>query len=256
MSSLDLKKIIEMHYRLQYGCFFHNVYKQNNKVFTYNDLMESFIWNHIYCDNNEFDLEELLNETKTYFLTRDRKPCLYIDDSYKLLFDGELNNQQFHCLDNEAWMHYDFNKKQTADDKCYDIGKVLSYEALIDFCVVCSECFDSQHSDAIIREYRQYQPHKRVEHFVLKLDDQTVSIASIYSSGNYFYIHNVATTERYRKRGLAGNLMRYLLRYINSISDSPCVILQCDGGGDTEEFYRNLGFTNIHRRWGYVYEQK
>lgn len=256
MSSSDIKKIIEMHYRLQYGCFFQNVYKHNDKIFTYNDLMDSFIWNHIYCESSEPDFEELLNEAKAYFLSRNRKPCLYLDDQHKLLLDGKFNNIEFQCLDNEAWMYYNFNRKPTADDKFYDIEKVIAYDTLMDFCAICSECFDSQHSDAIIREYHQYQPHKKIEHFVLKLDGWIVSIASIYSSGNYFYIHNVATTERYRKRGIAGNLMRYLLKHIYSISDSACVVLQCDGGGSTEEFYKNLGFKNIHRRWGYVYEQK
>lgn len=257
MPCLDINKIIEMHYRLQYGCFFSNVYRHHDTIYSYNDLMDSFIWNHIYCINGETDLEKFSNEAQKYFIPRDRKPCIYIDDKYRNALDSGLNRLAFKCLDNEAWMLYDFHTNPIADNvPLYSIEKIKSADALMDFCAICSECFDPQHSDAIIREYHKYQPHKKIEHFALHIDGKIVSIASIYSSDGFYYIHNVATTECYRKRGLAGNLMRYLLKHISAISDNACVILQCDGGGSTEEFYRKLGFKTIHRRWGYVNEQE
>lgn len=257
MLNFEIKKIVDLHYQLQYGCFFRDVDWRGDKIFGYSDIIESFIWNHIYCYSDNIDADELSHEAVNWFFQKNRQPCIYIDDWHKPALDKLLNGLMFICKDNEAWMRYDLFDSLVVDDAChYDIGIVRSNEDLSGFCAVCTECFDSRHSDCIIREFQQGHPHKTVEHYFVRIDGRIVSIASIYSSGNFFFIHNVGTTANYRKRGIAGSLINYLLKQIKYASNDACVVLQCDGGGYVEEWYKRLGFIVIHRRWGYVYEQK
>ncbi len=48
MNRENLDKIVKMHYKLQYGCFFNQVLVHGGILYAWNDVMDCFIWNHVF----------------------------------------------------------------------------------------------------------------------------------------------------------------------------------------------------------------
>ncbi len=218
--------------------------------------MECFIWNHVFPYGEKTDFKKTITDAECYFLTRNRKPCFYLDtynnDENNISI---LNNAGYKCVDNEAWLIFPIDKKREKRETALIPIEVSRDHELTDFCSVCSECFGEQYSIAIEREYSRFQVHKKVSHFVFAKDNVVVGIGSLYSYGEYVFIHNVGVKEQYRRKGFANDLMQHLINEAFRIgSDNAKLILQCDGGGFIEEMYLKLGFESLYRRWGYLKE--
>ena len=251
-----LSDIIKHHYRLQYGCFFSELVESQGVLYSFNDVMECFIWNHVFPYRDDVNLKDLINNSEHYCRTRNRKPCVYLDEynnCQKNIFI--LNNAGYKCVDNEAWLILPIDKKREERETTLIPIKVSRDNELKDFCSVCSECFGEQYSIAIEREYNRFQVHKKVSHYVFTKDNVAAGIGSLYSCGEYVFIHNVGVKEQYRRKGFANDLMQHLINEAFQIgSDNATLVLQCDGGGFIEEMYLKLGFENLYRRWGYLKE--
>lgn len=256
MINQDLSNIIRHHYHLQYGCFFSELVDTHSALYSFNDVMECFIWNHVFPYKNDCDLKHLIVDSERYFLTRARKPCVYLDEYNNKQENVEVLSQAgYKCVDNEAWLIYPYNKAMDVSAVTLNPVEINQLGLLNEFCVICSECFGEQYSIAIEREYSRFQVHKKVSHFVFTKDNVVVGIGSLYSYGEYVFIHNVGVKEQYRRKGYARDLMQHLINEAFRIgSDNTKLILQCDGGGFIEEMYLKLGFENLYRRWGYLKE--
>ena len=254
--TIDLFKIIAKHYQLQYGCFFSSIQVRDGILYAYNDIIHCPIWNHCcftpdsICD----DIDQLMEEAKRYLASRNRHPCVYIGDRKKTKLDTVLSEKGFICVDNEAWLIYEGKRSQLQVNDTLEMKVVTNEQLLEGFIDICNSCFDIEYGETIRREYYQYQPHKTVFHCVLFLNTKRVAAASVYYSDNYFYIHNVGVLAEYRKHGYGYAVMTKVLEHIFSIDNMPIIILQCDGGGFVEQFYKKIGFSSIHRRWGYTYD--
>lgn len=252
----DLNSIISKHYQLQYGCFFSNIQVCGGILYAHNDIMRCPIWNHC-CfipDSNDFNLERLIQETERYLITRNRVSSIYIDDIMKTeQANAYLINRGYKCVDDEAWLKFS-GECNGIDVQSPLRAQKVNNETLNDFLEVCTSCFDEEYSKTINREFHQYQPHKSFSHFVFYFDDVCVASASIYFQGNFFFVHNVGVAKKFRRNGNAYKVMTCILSEVYNMCDSPVVVLQCDGGGYIEEFYKKIGFTLIHRRWGYTCE--
>lgn len=251
-----LSDIIKHHYYLQYGCFFSELVDTQSALYSFNDVMECFIWNHVFPYEDNCNLKRLIVDSERYFLTRDRKPCVYLDEYNNKQKNIEVLSQAgYKCVDNEAWLIYPNNKERAVNAVALNPIEIKKLSYLNDFCAICSECFGEQYSIAIEREYNRFQVHKKVSHFVFAKDNVVVGIGSLYSYGEYVFIHNVGVKEQYRRKGFANDLMQHLINEAFRIgSGNAKVILQCDGGGFIEEMYLKLGFENLYRRWGYLKE--
>lgn len=256
MITEDLKRIIENHYRLQYGCFFSDIIDVKGTLYTFNDVMECFIWNHVFTFDNSDNLYDVLCNASKYFSTRNRKTCVYLDEYNNTDQNkGILSAEGFKCVDNEAWLMFPAAKKKEKMKTTLVAVEVNNISDLNEFSSVCTECFGKQYSVAIEREHNRFQVHKKVSHFVFTKDNEVVGIGSLYSYGEYVFIHNVGVKEQYRRKGFANDLMQHLINEAFQIgSDNAKLILQCDGGGFIEEMYLKLGFENLYRRWGYLKE--
>ena len=249
--------IIAKHYQMQYGCFFSNIQVRNGVLFAYNDVMHCAIWNHC-CfipDTSLFDLDYLTGEADKFLTTRNRLSCIYIDDDKRSDFNETiLGEKGYKCFDNEAWLKFDNTKSNLILDiiPTLDMKKVDNERDLSDFVNVCSSCFDEEYGQAIKREFYRYQPHKSFYHCAFYHEGTCVASASVYYIGSVFFIHNVGVIKEYRQCGKAREVMKRTLSTIYEICASPIVVLQCDGGGFIEDFYKKIGFALIHRRWGYI----
>lgn len=256
MKDKELQRIIEYHYRLQYGCFFSELIGFEGSLYASNDLMDCFIWNHVFPFGEGYILNEVIKVSEKYFSTRKRKSCVYLDESNnttqnKLL----LETSGYRCVDNEAWLMYPTRKNIEERAFELDLAEVSKNSDLDAFCSICTECFGEQYSVAIEREYNRFQVHKKVSHFVFSKNKVIVGIGSLYSCDEYVFIHNIGVKEQYRKNGFANAIMHYLISKAFSVSSETVkLVLQCDGGGFIEDMYLKLGFENIYRRWGYLKE--
>lgn len=261
MMTNTLKRIIAKHYQLQYGCFFSNIQIKDNIIYTYNDVMHCTIWNHC-CfapDANDLKIDVLLYEAKEYLSTRGRTPCVYLDyDIMTEQMDLDLKKYGYKCVDNEAWMIYKRRYDKSPENVNYTMNMELVHneETLDEFVKICSECFDCEYGLTVRREFHQYQPHKQFAHYIFSLNEIAVASVSVYYQNDFYFIHNVGVLGKYRRCGKAKEVMRMILGKIFEMNDTPTIVLQCDGGGYIENFYKNIGFELIHRRWGYTNDTK
>lgn len=256
MKDEELCNILKYHYRTQYGCFFSELIETENALYTFNDMMECFIWNHVFPYDSECGLDNIIELAEKFYKTRGRKTCIYLDEYETFPRNKKLLDiLGYKCVDNEAWMKFSPSKKMNNNDLILRISRVNKLEDLNGFCNICTECFGKQYSGAIKREYNRFQVHKSVSHFLFSIDDVNLGIGSLYHFGEYFFIHNVGIKEQYRKKGYASQLVQLLINEVG-INQYPDIklILQCDGGGFIENMYLKLGFENIYRRWGYLKE--
>lgn len=248
---------LELHYFLQSGCFFETVIHTSNEIFAYNDVMNCFIWNHVFPYGDIEDAEEFIIRAERFLQTRKRKPCIYLDETdYSQKVLSLLSSRGYTLLDEEAWMRYTDRLQLSSNDNYAELKMIrVADENMLDvFMSICSECFDPEYSQAINREYLRFQPHKDYEHYVFFYKSAPVSIGSFYYLDNRFIIHNVGVKEVFRKSGIGKETVKNLINNIYSFNDKADIILQCDGGGFAERMYSEVGFVPFYRRWGYVKE--
>ena len=146
MINQDLSNIIRHHYHLQYGCFFSELVDTHSALYSFNDVMECFIWNHVFPYKNGCDLKHLIVDSERYFLTRARKPCVYLDEYNNKQENVEVLSQAgYKCVDNEAWLIYPYNKAMDVSAVTLDPVEINQLGLLNEFCVICSECFGEQY---------------------------------------------------------------------------------------------------------------
>ncbi len=245
---------VKLHYYLQHGCFFENIINYSGCIYTFNDVMECFIWNHCFPYKKISNINLLIESIYQFYKTRGRNPCVYLDESTRTdeIVSCLLANN-YKLSDEEVWMKYTLAVNEHMKDKMNLIEtRVRNDETLLDFLTVCSECFGEQYSTVIKREFKRYQVHKKFEHFIFYYDGQAVSTTSVYSIENNFIIHNVGVVSNYRMQGFAKQTVQKTINIIYSECEYPNIILQCDGGGFIEKFYLNMGFETFYKRWGYV----
>ena len=103
----ELKHIVENHYRLQYGCFFSDIIDANGTLYAFNDVMECFIWNHVFPFDKNANIQDMLCDAKKYFSSRNRKTCVYFDDYNNTKRNKDiLLIEGYKCVDNEAWLRF------------------------------------------------------------------------------------------------------------------------------------------------------
>lgn len=242
----------QVHYQLQLGCYFSSLYRTEWGSLSYCDVVDDFIWNHAYFINSRHhDPAATVDGVIRFYTSRRRQPCAYLSPTTSLRrIRRQLEAAGFSSADHECWMflnrHCDSHISNGPD---FHAHEVRTDPPLARFLQIVSSCFRPDYATAIEREFRQWQPHKEVRHFLLSDGVTMVSTGSVYRSGGYAIIHNVGTRPEFRRRGAASYLVRYLAS-VATTSGANVVYLQCES--QMEHFYNRLGFETRIRRTGWV----
>ena len=252
-----LNNLISLHYKLQHGCFFSDLYYDERALFAYNDIMDCFIWNHVFPYNLNSNLEEVIADSERFLNSRQKNACIYLDNATNTETNKQiLQASGYELVDIEAWMMYvpGSTQEETKKEEYLRMKCVADEEELDKFLEICTECFDNTYSMAIKREFNRYQVDKEVEHYLFYDENAyIVGIASIYSNKDSYFIHNVGVSQKHRKQGYGTSITNLLLYEITNKNNSNVkIVLQCDGETYKETMYKKIGFQNIYRRFGYL----
>lgn len=253
---MEKKEYLRKHYKMQHGCFFSTFYVENYQedrvMYSYSDIIPCFIWNHAHVEcMNLKKFKGVCEDVINFYKSRNRKSCIYVDESASVAMLKHLLASGFERVDNEAWMLFEKNLG-FLDETDLNMIKVETDSHLRSFMQVCSECFEPEYSQAISHEHKMQYVSKSKIHFLFFVDDSLVGIGSVYYDNDIAIIHNIGVPKSYRRRGYGKALVKKMVAYIqNELHINP-ILLQCDGGGFVEEMYNKIGFTNVYRRFGYV----
>lgn len=252
--SFRFSRARQIHYHLQLGCYFSQVYATQEAEFTYCDLVDDFIWNHAYLTAPARRGSELLSEVTKFYISRERRPCVYVQSiPREAPLIAALNDHGFKQLDSEAWMVHEGPWISDRANTALSVRQVGSEADIIEFRDILAQCFPADYGTAVLREYRQYQAHKSVCHLLGTFHSAPVAIGSLYQSGEYAIIHNMATAPDFRNQGIATAIMCALVKRAADVGITM-LFLQCLGHSAVEEFYSRLGFRTRVRRLGFVLE--
>lgn len=249
----DLSAAQDAHYQLQLGCYFSTFYDTPVARFTFSDAVTDFIWNHAcFVRVGEVEAPGFIDSVIKFYESRDRRPCVYTSaETQPLTFERQLVERGFENKDQEAWMfrvRVPAMGKAIAQSSIEDVSTVSSIEQ---FNGVLAACFPADYTNAINREFHQFQVHKRVKHFLARIGSEIVGIGSLYIRGQHAVIHNMGTAPSWRQKGVATSVLTHLVNHAEAAGSSD-VFLQCLGGGEVEAFYAKRGFETRWRRTGYV----
>ncbi len=259
-SHLSFQEVVEItaaHYHLQNGCYFSNLYRTDAALFTYCSRLADFIWNHIafvHLAPNQVD--EFLLRAARFFNTHKRKPCFYIGplSSPSPVFLERLLEMGYTNPDTEAWMLYTKDRVVQAqanlelDISCF--SPPTDRKTIGNFAYVVEQIWPG-YGKPIRYENYHFMPHKDIFHYTAKWEDKIVGIGSLYSSGKFAVLHNIATVPHYSKQGIGSTIVARI------VSDAlknqhRYIFLQCEQGGDIEQFYATRGFETFLVRAGMV----
>ena len=198
---MEKEEYLRKHYKMQHGCFFSifyiEHYGEDAVLYSYSNTIQCFIWNHAHVECMDLKkLNVVCNDVINFFESRDRKPCIYVDEGASAEMITSLTSKGFECVDNEAWMQYQDNAI------CYDkqklnmvsVGNETELQAFLE---VCSDCFDCEYSQAISSEYGTKYISKSKEHFVFWNNNVLVGIGSVYFDDDIAIIHNIGVGCRF-----------------------------------------------------------
>jgi len=155
-------------------------------------------------------------------------------------------------MDEEAWMFYNSSNKLEAvfrnSDLKLSISQVQLPSDLEIFLSIIAECFTVGHAKAIKNQFYGDKTTNYI-HLLVEVEKEKVGAGSIYYNNDYAIIHNLGTLYEHRQKGVATFLLSEIIEL--ALTSGKQLLLQSDGGGETELFYNKRGFRTKMRRLGF-----
>ena len=257
----NITKFVLKFYHLENDIFFNQLFDTGEALFTFNNNVTGNIWNHAFPYNIEGKTEEelelkfktFLQDTISFFLSKKRKPVVYLDEKYfstKLL--DLLYENKFERFDNEAWMRIRKIKKSVVKDYKLTKKYIDDLSKYDDFGKVVGECFSPEYAEEFKEDFSKVFGFKKIEHFTF-YDESNILIgaASVYYDKTTAHIHNVSVLPQHRRHGYGTIVVKQMYDHIRNELKIKDIILQCDGM-TVENFYKHLGAEAFYRRYGYI----
>lgn len=255
---MTTKEIVKDFYNLENDIFFNQLHDTGEAFYTYNENIEYEIWNHAFPydikvkDNEDLAFSTFVRDTISFYLSKNRKPVVYLDDKY---FAGKLHNilheNKFEMFDNEAWMQFKkLNYDYIPNNITLDMKIVDTIEKFEDFSKVVNTCFSKTYSAELKKDFNKNFGFKKIEHYTFWDNNTLIGVSSIYYDKKTAHIHNVGVLPLFRGHGFGKAIIKYLIEHILNNLKLP-VYLQAEGVS-VESFYKKLGAETFYRRYGYI----
>lgn len=253
-----IKEIVKDFYNLENDIFFNQLHDTGEAFFTFNENIEYQIWNHAFPyniklnDNEDLAFSNFVKDTIAFYLSRNRKPVIYLDDKYfATKLHQILHENKFEIFDNEAWMQFKkLNYNNIPSNIILDMKIVDSIEKFDNFSKVVNQCFSEKYSEELKRDFNKNFGFKKIEHFTFWDKKKLIGSASVYYDKKTTHIHNIGVLPQYRGNGFGKAIVKHLIEYILNELKLP-IYLQAEGVS-VESFYKKLGAETFYRRYGYI----
>ena len=147
---------------------------------------------------------------------------------------------------NEIMIHYPTSRRQPAFRRKL-VNVILNSTAVEEWTDVFTEVF--YHRKSTNADYRLFRNTSGIDRFTAFIGDKPVGITSFYPTRRIAQIGSVAVRSRYRRRGIATELLHHCLT--RAIKRKMPVYLTVQEVNPSKKLYENAGFQSIGRQTYY-----
>lgn len=252
-----LKEIVRDFYNLENDIFFNQLHDTGEAFYTFNENIEYQIWNHAFPYNiklgkdPELAFSTFVRDTISFYLSKDRKPTIYLDDKYfATRLHKILHENNFEMFDNEAWMQFSKLNLNYIPNIDITMKIVDSMEKYKYFTQAVNASFSESYTKELKTDFDKNYGFKKIDHFTFWLGNQLIGAGSIYYDKKTAHLHNLCVLPELRNNGYGKASVKLLVEYVLNTLKLP-IYLQCEGVS-VESFYAKLGAKTFYRRYGYI----
>ena len=249
VSEKEIVDAINIHWRLQLGSYFKAVNDLSGAFYNLGDKVVDYFWNYAALINTtEKDADRLIDRIIDFAEKNNRVPAIYIDPTVKPSnFRDYIKKKGFKLSGDEIWMFFNPSGFSMKDrPPTLQIKRVETDKEMHSFIDVFDAAYamgkdGKVYLESLFDAFKKKHKNVEIFHYLGKVDDKPVSIASVYISKDVAGIYNVGTIPSYTKRGLGGALSRI------AISEAVKhkvrrLLLQTELESEAERLYLKLGF--------------
>jgi N-acetylglutamate synthase-like GNAT family acetyltransferase len=212
----------------------------------------NFLWNHAVMLHGVEDLDEEVADTEDFYEEKGKRPAFYLPELESLNgFLTELRNRDFEEVFKDAWMFYTGGKLPEGNSKA-ELREVSSKSQIEEFVDLFYKSHRADLDDpyaGLSEEYGKQLKEKfdedfdrfRVQHFLVKLGDESVGHVTFVENGEMGIIYNLGTIPDLRGQGIATAALRKTVKKLEQL-DIEMIFLQTEKGSENEDFFSNRGF--------------
>lgn len=204
-------------------------------------------WNTVFVTKlNPLTLARIKAYSSTFFREKQYRLTMLISNGdwidEEMLYAAGFRQQKT----NEIMIHYPTSRRQPAFRR-KPVNMILNKTAVEEWTDVFTEVFF--HRKSTNADYRLFRNTSGIDRFAAFIGDKPVGITSFYPTRRIAQIGSVAVRSRYRRRGIATELLRYCLT--RALKRKMPVYLTVQEGNPSKKLYESAGFQSIGRQTYY-----
>jgi len=247
MKLSEMKKIENVHYKVQQGVFFTGHKEIEGAILYWNGKITDYYWNLAGLINAK-QPEELIKEAIKFFKNKKRQPTFYIVPWTKPKnFKEILQKTSFKLAYQDAWQVYDGPQKIDVPANL-EIKEVKTKEDMQIFVDVFNKAFSGAPGDpygALPKEYGETVfasfGKKFWKNYLVYCNGLPVATGGIAIDGECAGIYSIGTDPKFRKKGFGAAIVNFLTK-VALENNCKFIFLQTLKGSTNEKFYNKLGF--------------
>ena len=209
-------------------------------------------WNHAVMFQNIKNLEGKITEVKEFYQEKGKSSAFYLPvvEPFKDVLT-ELKEKGFEEVFTDVWMFYT-GEEIPEGNKNVELEEVSSDGEIEGFVDLFYRSHAADLDDpyaGLSKEYGEQLKDKfgmdfdsfRVQHFIVKLSDESVGHITFVENGEMAAIYNLGTIPDYRGKGIATATLRKTVEKLRE-KDLDQIFLQTEKGSKNEDFFSNRGF--------------
>lgn len=263
MDKATVKACERSHYLMQLGTYFTELVDLTSVRLAHTSYLADQWYNQAYdimIQPGE-DTDRVIKAVEEHFLARDRAPFFYLTPSTSPEnFADILIARGYVLADEEAWMFYNglANERPETAPNGITVTPVTTESEFKIFTDLYAEGLPGPEVRNYIREVADsfhFSPGAvRIVHYFACFEDAPAGIVSWFGLGKYAGVYDVATIEKYQRKGIMTALVSRAVQDAQS-QGAKHVFLQTGKGDDSEAALRRVGFQTEFVRLGYVAQE-
>lgn len=246
------------HYLMQLGTYFTDLVDLEGVKFAFTKKLADIWYNQAYDFMFEPEgIDKAIKAVEEIHHEQDRVPCFYVHPYCTPSNLGQiLRSQDYAVADEELWMFFRGEPERLPEvSSPVGITTVRDRETLDKFTHVYRLGLPGpeveMYIQSIVDSYYYQASAAPITHYVAEYDHQPAAMMSVHLLGDYAGVYNIATVPEFRRRGLAGMLLRRLVLDAQK-AGAKHIFLQTEGEGVGKKVFERMGFRTEYVRMAYV----
>lgn len=153
---------------------------------------------------------------------------------------NNLESHGFSLIETSPAMYFDLsNTLPEPKITEFNIEEADEKSNLMDWNIPITEQFGGDDDDKYRKLNASLFPTKKLRHFVVYQQNHIAGAGTLFLSDNAIMLHNIATRDKFKKRGVATALTLHMMQIAKQLGYQNCFL---DASGEAFDLYKKLGF--------------